>query len=155
MALCTATAVRPDMFIKIFLAVIIRELLARFDGTDRIDENMTAFYLRLAIGLTRMIDIPRDVLARRAVNRPPAIHFKKIFASATVFLGGGYRAAEIFDDALALLIRARGEEAEPGARPPYPNSLGVCWFLRFHNVILDISCLPSLRQIKGKHLKRR
>ena len=64
-----------------------------------------------------MIDVASKVLTRRTINRLPAVHFKKIFALARVFLLLRYHPTEVLNDALPFLEGTRRKETEPGRRP--------------------------------------
>lgn len=126
----------PDVFIEILLAVVVGKLFTRPDVPACIDKNMTAFYLRFAVGTTRMIDIPGDICAYGAVDRPTCIYLEEVLAAARVGFGIRYRSPDVFDNAFPFLERTRGEESKPGTRLPHPNSFGVIIFLRTHMIIL-------------------
>lgn len=110
-----ATAVGPDMFVEIFLAVVVAELIPRFDILDGVDENTPPFYFRFAVGLTGMIDIPRDILTHRAVDRLPAMYLEEILAATAVLFGTRKHTADIFNDTLTFFVWVCREESEPSA----------------------------------------
>ena len=101
-ALRTATAMRFDVFIDIFFAVVIGKLLTCFNKADCIDENMTTLYLWVTIRAAGMIDIAGNVRARRAVNRLPGVHLKEVFAAARVRLGVRDRSTDVFNTCAPL-----------------------------------------------------
>ncbi len=115
MALRATAAVRPDVLVEVFLAVVIREFLARLDVLDGIDEHPPPHDLRLAVWSAGVIDISGDVFSGRAVYRAARADLKEILAPARIFLGGREGPAEVFDDALSFLIGTRGEKTESGA----------------------------------------
>ena len=111
--IATTTAKGLDMLVDIFFAVVVGEFLTRFDVSGRVDEDLTAHDVRLAVGLTGVVDIASEVLAGGAVDSFPTIHLKEILAPAGVLLGLRDFPPEVFDNPLTLLERARREEPEP------------------------------------------
>ncbi len=62
-----------------------------------------------------MIDIPRDVAARAAINRPFGIHAKEILAIAFIDLFIGNARPGVFGDPFSFGNRLQGKQAEPVA----------------------------------------
>lgn len=148
----TATAVRLNVFVKIFFTIVVGELFALFDIPDRIDENASAFYLWVTVGTTGMIDIACDVCTSRAVNRSARIHFKEVLATARVFLSVCEGPTNIFNDARPFPEGTCREEPEPSARLPHPKSFGIDSFLCTHTYILVYTMLSEFEPNKGKKL---
>jgi hypothetical protein len=70
----------------------------------------------LAIGAAGVVDVARNILARRAVDRTPAGDGEKILVGDAVGLLVGEAGPEIFDDAGALGDILAGEQPDAGGR---------------------------------------
>ena len=94
-----AAAMLADVFVKIFLAVVVRELFARLDVAGGADFDALGVLNRLAVVAdARMVDVPRDVFAASAVNRPILAQRKQIFTAFFIGLVVGQERACVFDD---------------------------------------------------------
>lgn len=105
----TATTVGPDVLIEILIAVVIGKLLSRLDALQSVYEHAATHRFRLAVGVAGMIDVASYVRAHRAVYGFSAMHLKEILAPTRVLLLSRKRAAEVFNDALALFVGTRSE----------------------------------------------
>lgn len=123
--LCTTATESLDVLIHVFLSVVVGEFIARLDAFYCVYENVPALYFWFAIRPAGMIYVASDVYTRLPINGLTLIHLKQVLTPARIFFCDGYVPADVFNDALALLEGAHGEEPEPGARSPHPNPFGV------------------------------
>ena len=82
-----ATALAADGFdyvLEILSTVVVCDLFAGFDVSLREDPNSAVLNYCLSIGAARVVGIARDVVAAAAINRPPGVYSKEIFAVALV-----------------------------------------------------------------------
>src|SRR5215211_1135383 len=117
-ALFALAAVWLDEPADIVAAVIIGDLLARFDVLDGTDEDLALARVGLAIRPARMIGVASDVLAARPVNGPAAVELVKIlgvFRLHRLRLLVVETASGIFDDEGMLRDRFGSEQTEAGA----------------------------------------
>jgi len=82
------------------------------DGLDCANLDDASHDIRFRIGLTRMIDIARDVSPVGAVDRPAAIDLEKVFRTQIVGRLGGNSLAPIFDDEGPFPDRSDREQSE-------------------------------------------
>ncbi len=75
------TPKRLDVFIEIFLAIIVKEFLAWLDIPERHNIDACVAYLYLAIRLAGVIDVARLVPLRLSVDSLVLVHLEKVFAT--------------------------------------------------------------------------
>ncbi len=68
LVLRTAAALANEV-IKIFLAVVVRELFAGLDVATRVDEDFVPNDFDLAVRATRVVDVPRNICSSFSVDR--------------------------------------------------------------------------------------
>lgn len=102
-----------DVFLEIFLAIVVREFLSRGDLPLGDDEYPTVVVHRFAVGFAGMVDISRLVPSRRSVDVPLFIDTEDIEVAAFVRTADPF--ADVLDDRLSAREIARRIESEPGA----------------------------------------
>lgn len=89
-------------FIEIFLAVVVGELFTGFDRASGVDEDFVTFYLDFAVRAAGMVDVPRDVFARGAVDGFAIPNFKKVFSTDPIGLIFGNDVTPVLNNESAL-----------------------------------------------------
>ncbi len=117
---CAAAAHGFDEQLEIFRSVVVGNLLARFDRSDRAQDHLALYNRALGIRPAGMVGIAADVAARRAVDGPAAVDLEHVAGAlrllARLRLARRNALAGIFDDEGATPDRCGGEQAEPGRR---------------------------------------
>ena len=103
------------MLDAVFLAVVIRELLAFLDVLDRHNEDAAFVDLCLAVRAAGMVDVPGLIDLRLAVDGALFRYLKQVLALARFRFLLGKLAPDILDNAGALGDRLSGKEPEAGA----------------------------------------
>lgn len=134
------------MLIEVLFAVIVRELVTRFDVLHRIDPDATLHNLWFAVWLAGVVDVPRKVVALCAIDRLTTIDFKKVQASAFVLFLLRDFATEIFDNARTLFDRRCSKQSVPMTPSFYLESkrtcrlCSFCSLLRGHLICMKLYC---------------
>ncbi len=105
----TFAAHRFDVILEIRAPVIDRDLCSRWNILFRPHPHPFAGDKSFRVRSARMIDVPRRIAARAAVNRPLWVDFKKVFAAPLLDLGGGNQWAGVLDEAFTGWERHDGE----------------------------------------------
>src|SRR3954447_10030958 len=71
-------AVVLDEGIEIVAAIIVGDLVARMDRLDRADQDLALLHVGFGIRPAGMVDVARDVLAARSVDRPTGVDLEQI-----------------------------------------------------------------------------
>jgi hypothetical protein len=106
-----------DEQLEILLAIVVGDLLARFDRLDGAQDHLAPLERALRIRAAGVVCIAADVGAYRAVDGPAIVDLEHVAARA-VFSRAWLRALEcapgIFDDERAALDRRSREQAKSG-----------------------------------------
>ena len=82
-AAAAAFAVRaPDHVLQVVDAVVVDDLLARFDAAQGADEDAVFDVVGFGVGIAGMVEIARDIAARRAVDGPAAVELVEVAVAA-------------------------------------------------------------------------
>ena len=107
-AAALATRTTNDV-VEIVDAIVESDFLVWLDVTQRPDEHAAAIGVGLCVRVTGMIDVARDIAARRPVDGDATIDFAEV-AVATPFKPAGFLITDarafIFNDFLAGLDRS-------------------------------------------------
>src|SRR6185437_11736382 len=114
-AAAAAFAVRaPDHVPEVIDAIVVGDFLARLDVAQRPDEHPVLDVVYFRVGIAGMIEVARDIAARRAVDGPAAVDFVEVQVAARLdlvgFLGGEL-AALVFGNPKIFADRPGGENA--------------------------------------------
>src|SRR5262249_13552686 len=110
-------ASRPDVGVPVILAVVVGDLVTRLDVLDRLDPDAPVADHRIRVRPAGMIDVARDVRARRAVYGPARVDLEPVaIVGLRIALRIVEQRAGVFDDVGVLPDRLGGEDAKPGAR---------------------------------------
>ena len=90
------------MLVKVFVAVVVSQLLSRFYVAQSQDKYLGLRTVRLAVSRAGVIDVARFVGRNIAVNHRVFAGPKKIFARVAILLGVAYRPAGVLDNARAF-----------------------------------------------------
>src|SRR4029077_20931074 len=116
-AFVAPAALRLDVGVEVVLAVVVGDLVARLDVPDRLDPDAARAGHRIGVRPAGMVDVARQVRARRAVDGPARIHLEPVaIVGALVALLVGQQRAGVLDDVFVLADRLGREHAKPGAR---------------------------------------
>src|SRR3989344_6299092 len=86
-----------DVFVKVFITIVVGEFFADFDRAECEHKNASAIKFYFAVGRARMVDVTRCVGTCPAVKHSGTARRKEIFASARVLLGIREYAAGVLD----------------------------------------------------------
>ncbi len=110
-----AAAPASKALVEIVRAVIVAELFAGFDVAFGLDVDAPPDDVGLAVRHAGMVDVAREIPARRPVQRAARTDVEQIDRAAFLVFRLGEDVADILDDALALGDRLKREQAKAGA----------------------------------------
>ena len=112
-ALLTSAFIWPNIFLPVFLAVIVKDFFTRLYRALCHNENAVLAHLRFSIRTARMINVSGTVVTRFSIDSHARVDLEQIFAINRIFFGGANGAADIFDNAFSLgnLIHSKKSEA--------------------------------------------
>src|SRR5262249_50544014 len=114
-ALGAFAALGLEIGFEIIVAVVVCDLFARLDAPDRAQKNAVAARVGFGVRPARVVGIATEIAARRAIDRPTAVEFIKVYCTTRLKLCGLFgrqQSAGVIDDELALLDLRGGKEAE-------------------------------------------
>lgn len=110
---------RFDVLVEIFLAVIIRDLLAGADGFDGEDVDAVADSPGFRVGAAAMVYIACNVFAIGAIYRIAVFDIEQIPSAYKVSLIGGHELSPILNNKTSLRDILRGKETVPSEALAY------------------------------------
>jgi len=141
-------SVRPDVGVKIFFTVVIRQLFSGGDLPERVDLDLAAPCVRHAIGSARVIYIPAEVLPTAAVDGPSRVYSEQVLAATAIRLLIAKESPCILDDEILSGKVACRKKPEPCLASPDDEPMRVVFF---HSCAGDITDLPPSAQYHGSN----
>ena len=105
-------AVVLDEGIEIVAAIIVGDLVARMDRLDRADQDLALLNIGFGVRPAGMVDVARDVLAARSVDRPTGVDLEQILGVKLIRDLVGQHAADVSDNEASLADELGGEQAQ-------------------------------------------
>src|SRR3974390_109802 len=81
-ATASALAAVTEVELHVLFAIVDGDLFARANAPDGAIEHAPAHELGFRVRLARVIDVTREVLARRAIDGPAPVDLEQIFVGA-------------------------------------------------------------------------
>ncbi len=119
--------------VHILVAVVVGEFFSRKDVSYRFYEHAIAGLSRLAVGVTRVVDVPCEVCANTSVYGPVGVYLEQVpCAGHFVCLGCGDDGAHVFN-VHAGLDECDRKETEPRTRTANAEVLSGYRMCSSHN----------------------
>lgn len=110
----TETFFLCNKFVKIFFAIIIRDLIASRYWLDGTNENATTNYVRFSVRHARVINITGNVPAWAAVYGVAIVEVKEVLRRVLLDISVLSFDTNVFDYLLTFTKRPQGSQAEAG-----------------------------------------